>query len=334
MALPPKRVLITGAAGQIAYSLIFNVAKGQMLGSSQPVIIHLFDIPGTEQALQGVVMEIDDCAFPLVKGTVPTTKIEEAFANVDVALLVGAMPRRQGMERADLLKANVAIFKEQGAALDKYASRDVKVCVVGNPANTNALVAALCAPSIPRENFTALTRLDHNRARTQIAQRAGVSIDDVQNVVIWGNHSATQYPDVSHGTVRTSADTVVSVEAAVNNTEWLQTEFVKVVQQRGAAVIAARKLSSAASAAKAITDHVHDWVLGTAPGQFVSMAVPSDGSYGIAPGVIYSFPVTCANGKYTIVQGLSVSAFSRSMMDATDRELRDEFKTAAEFLGL
>jgi len=329
-----KRVLITGAAGQIAYSLCFNVAKGLMLGPNQPIILHLLDIPVAMDALKGVVMEIEDCAFPLVRGVVATSDLKEAFSGVEIALFVGAMPRKPGMERKDLLKANASIFKEQGKALDQWASKDVRSCVVGNPANTNALILMTNAPSIPRENFTALTRLDHNRARSMIANRLGVSIGQVKNIVIWGNHSSTQYPDIAHASVvdYPKPGQVTSVRDAVKDDAWLNGEFIKAVQQRGAAVLAARKLSSAASAAKAITDHVNNWMTGTEAGEWVSLAVPSDGSYGIKPGVIYSYPVKCQNGKFEIIQALPVSEFSRKLMDATDAELREEADQSKEFM--
>jgi len=337
MATPPVRVLITGAAGQIAYSLIFAVARGDLLGPHQPVILHLLDVdvPQLVENLNGVVLEIEDCALPLVVGIVSTVDIKEAFTGVDYALLVGAMPRREGMERADLLKANAAIFKVQGKALSDYASKNVKVVVVGNPANTNALLAQLSASSIPKENFSALTRLDHNRAKSQIALRLKVSIAQVHNVIIWGNHSSTQYPDISHAYVTDypNKGDKTSVSAAVKDDAWLQGEFIKNVQQRGALVIKLRRFSSAASAAKAIIDHMRDWALGTPEGEFVSMAVYSDGSYGIKEGLIYSFPVTIKNGKYSIVKDLPISDFSRHLLKATEDELESEKETAIQFLG-
>lgn len=319
----PIRVLITGAAGQIAYSLIFLVARGDLFGSDKSVIIHLLDVPFCQEALNGVVMEISDCAFPLVKGVVATTDVKEAFSNIDYALLVGAFPRKEGMERKDLLEKNASIFKEQGAALDKYASKNVKVVVVGNPANTNALLAMNAAPSIPKENFSALTRLDHNRAKSQIAEHLKVPYSSVHNVVIWGNHSSTQYPDVSHGYVETNGSKK-AVREAVNDDAYLNGDFIKTVQQRGAAIIKARKLSSAASAAKAIVDHMRDWIYGTPEGEYVSMAVHSDGSYGIEKGLIYSFPVTCKDGKYSIVQNLTIDNFSREKMTISEAELKEE----------
>lgn len=325
----PTKVLITGAAGQIAYSLAFLVARGEMLGPNVPIILHLLDIPIMSEALKGIVMELQDCAFPTLKGIVATVNVEEAFTDISYALLVGAFPRKEGMERKDLLKANAAIFKEQGVALDKFARKDVKVVVVGNPANTNALIAMTLAPSIPKQNFSALTRLDHNRAKAQVALRANVPVQEVKNVVIWGNHSSTQYPDVSHGLVGETP-----VRKAINDDAWLNGDFIKCVQQRGAEVIKARKLSSAASAAKAIVDHMHDWILGTPEGHYVSMAVYTNGStYGIQEGLIYSFPVTCKNGEYKIVEGLSVDEFSRKLMDATAAELQAEKDSAFEFIS-
>eukprot|EP01113_Clastostelium_recurvatum_P011603 TRINITY_DN1592_c0_g1_i3.p1 TRINITY_DN1592_c0_g1~~TRINITY_DN1592_c0_g1_i3.p1 ORF type:complete len:344 (+),score=141.33 TRINITY_DN1592_c0_g1_i3:51-1034(+) len=321
------RVLITGAAGQIGYSLVFSIARGEMFGPEQPVILHLLDIPVAMEALGGVVMELEDCALPLLHGVVPTSDLKEAFTDIDYAIFVGAMPRKEGMERADLLKANAGIFKTQGAALDQYAKKTVKVLVVGNPANTNALITATCAPSIPKENFSALTRLDHNRARSQIALKLKTNISNVKSVIIWGNHSSTQYPDVSYATVGKE-----SVRSALKDDDWIQGEFIKTVQQRGGAVIKARKLSSAASAAKAIVDHMRDWVSGTPEGEYVSMAVWSDGSYGVQAGLVYSFPVTCKGGKYTIVQGLEVSDFSRKKLKETEDELEQEKTTALEFV--
>eukprot|EP01111_Echinosteliopsis_oligospora_P013900 TRINITY_DN510_c0_g1_i1.p1 TRINITY_DN510_c0_g1~~TRINITY_DN510_c0_g1_i1.p1 ORF type:complete len:375 (-),score=111.91 TRINITY_DN510_c0_g1_i1:55-1071(-) len=331
----PARVLITGAAGQIAYSLVFMVARGDMLGPKQPVILHLLDIPAAQEGLNGVVMELEDCALPLLAGIVATTDVKTAFTDVDFALMVGAMPRREGMERADLLKANAAIFKVQGKALNDYSSKNVKVVVVGNPANTNALLAQMSAPNLPKENFSALTRLDHNRAKAQIANRLKVSVGQVKNVAIWGNHSSTQYPDVTSGVVVDfpKQGEKSSVADAVKDQAWLQGEFIKTVQQRGAAVIKLRKLSSAASAAKAIVDHMRDWVLGTPEGEYVSMGVYSEGSYGIKEGLIYSFPVSCKDGKYTIIQGLAVDDFSRKLMKDTEDELVSEKETAVQFLG-
>jgi malate dehydrogenase len=333
----PLRVCITGAAGQIAYSLVFMLAKGEAFGRDQPLIFHLLDIAPMETSLQGLLMEIEDCAFPLVKDVVTTSKLEVAFKDVDWVVMCGAMPRREGMERKDLLKANVAIFKEQGQALAQYASKNVHVLVVGNPANTNALICATAAqPTIPKQNFSALTRLDQNRATSAIARRLNTSPTQVRNVTIWGNHSSTQYPDVSHASV---ADFPVlgsstPVRAAVADDEWVEGEFISTIQQRGAKVIAARKLSSAASAANAIVDHLRDWAKGTTEGQFVSMGVWSDGSYGVKEGLIYSFPVKTFKGGYTIVTDLEISPFSRAKLQATEAELVEERDTALEFLAM
>jgi len=303
-----------------------------MLGHDQPVILHLLDIAPMMEALNGVVMELEDGAFPLVHGIVATADVKEAFDKVNYALLVGAMPRKEGMERKDLLAANAGIFKVQGKALSDHADRNVKVVVVGNPANTNALLAQASAPSLPKENFSALTRLDHNRAKGQIAKRLKIPVDHVHNVVIWGNHSSTQYPDVSLGSVTINGKKV-PVADAVNDQAYLQGEFISTVQQRGAAVIKARKLSSAASAATAIVNHMRDWIHGTAEGEIISMAVISDGSYNIPAGLMFSFPVTCSGGKWKIVQGLPVSEFSRKKLDETTKELEDEKKQAFEFLA-
>ncbi|KAM9985421.1 hypothetical protein ACTFIZ_008959 [Dictyostelium cf. discoideum] len=325
-------VLITGAAGQIAYSLIFNVCKGDMFGLDQRIKLHLLDIPQMVDSLKGVVMEIQDGAYPLITDIVTTADVKEAFTGVHYAILVGAMPRREGMERADLLKANAAIFKVQGKALAEHSDKNVKVLVVGNPANTNALIAQVSANGIPKENFTCLTRLDQNRAKSQIALKAGVNVKDVHNVIIWGNHSSTQYPDYRCGYINLSTGKT-PISTAIKDEKWLQGEFISTVQKRGAAVIAARKLSSAASAAKAITDHMHDWVLGTAEGEYVSMGVYSDGSYGVPEGIIFSFPVKCANGKYTIVQGLQMDDFSKNLINITTEELVAEKTTALKFLN-
>ncbi|MFT4590988.1 MAG: malate dehydrogenase [Gammaproteobacteria bacterium] len=321
----PVRVAITGAAGQIGYALAFRIASGQMLGADQPVILQLLEITPALGALNGVAMELDDCAFPTLAGIVTSDDPNVAFKDADYALLVGAKPRGPGMERADLLQGNAAIFSVQGKAMNDHASRNIKVLVVGNPANTNALIAQKNAPNIPKENFTAMTRLDHNRALAQLAGKADVHNIDVKGAIIWGNHSATQYPDISHCTIAGKA----ASDAIDSN--WLQGEFISTVQQRGAAIIKARGLSSAASAASSAIDHVRDWALGTPAGEYTSMAVPSDGSYGIAEGLVYSFPVTCKAGTYEIVQGLSVSDFSRKLMDATDTELREE-RAAVEHL--
>ncbi|MGH8445316.1 MAG: malate dehydrogenase [Solimonas sp.] len=321
----PVKVAITGAAGQIAYSLIFRVASGSMLGPDQPVILQLLDIPDALEKLKGTVMEIDDCAFPLVAGTVASADPMEAFDGTDYALLVGARPRGPGMERKDLLEANAKIFSVQGNAISEKASRDVKVLVVGNPANTNALIAASNARKLDPKQFTAMVRLDHNRALSQLAAKTGTKTTDIEKMIIWGNHSATQYPDISHTTVAGKAAKGLVDQA------WIEKDFIPTVQQRGAAIIKARGLSSAASAASAAVDHMHDWALGT-NGKWVSMGIPSDGSYGIKPGVVYGYPVTCANGKYEIVQGLSVDEFSRSRMTATETELREERAAIEELL--
>ena len=314
----PARVAITGAAGQIGYQLAFRIASGQLLGNDQPVILQLLEIPPALPALEGVVMELDDCAFPLLAGVVATDDAETAFKDADYALLVGARPRGPGMERKDLLEANAKIFSAQGKAMNAVASRDIKVLVVGNPANTNALIAQSNAPDLDPANFTAMTRLDHNRAMAQLAMKTGKHSSDVKNMIIWGNHSATQYPDVSHATVAgKAAKTLV-------DSGWLTDTFIPTVQQRGAAIIEARGASSAASAANAAIDHMRDWALGTPGDSWVSMAVPADGSYGIDPGVIYSYPVRCSGGKYEIVQGLEIDAASRALMDATETELREE----------
>jgi malate dehydrogenase len=320
------RVAITGAAGQIGYQLAFRIASGQLLGPNQPVILQLLEITPALNALKGVVMELDDCAFPALHGVVATDKPEEAFRDADYALLVGAKPRGPGMERADLLKENARIFSTQGRAMNENASRNVRVLVVGNPANTNALIAQSNAPDLNPANFTAMTRLDHNRALAQLAAKTGTHVTQIKRMTIWGNHSATQYPDISQAVVndRAAKDLV--------SQEWLANEFIPTVQQRGAAVIKARGLSSAASAASSAIDHVRDWALGTPGDDWVSMAVPADGSYGIREGVIYSFPCRCAKGKYEIVQGLPISDFSRARMDATDKELREERAAIADLL--
>ncbi len=313
----PVKVAITGAAGQIAYSLIFRVASGSMLGPDQPVILQLLDIPDAMEKLKGTVMEIEDCAFPLVAGIVSTADPMEAFDGTDYALLVGARPRGPGMERKDLLSANAAIFSVQGKALSEKASRDVRVLVVGNPANTNALIAASNAKKLDPRQFTAMVRLDHNRALSQLAAKTGAATTDIEKMIVWGNHSSTQYPDISHCTVKGKPAKSLVDQA------WIEKAFIPTVQQRGAAIIKARGLSSAASAASAAVDHMRDWALGT-NGKWVSMAVPSDGSYGIKPGVVYGYPCVCKNGQYEIVQGLDIDAFSRARMDATDAELREE----------
>lgn len=314
----PVRVAVTGAAGQISYSMLFRIASGAMLGRDQPVILQLLEITPAMEALQGVVMELDDCAFPTLAGVEISDKAEVAFKDVNFALLVGARPRGPGMERGDLLKANAQIFSVQGKALNDVAADDVKVLVVGNPANTNALITAANAPDIPAGQITAMTRLDHNRAISQLAARAKVHSTDVSNMIIWGNHSATQYPDLHHALVG-GKPALECIDAG-----WMRDEFIPVVQQRGAAIIKARGASSAASAGSAAIDHMRTWVEGTPDGDWVSMAVPSDGSYGIKPGVMYSYPVVCRDGGYEIVQDLAINDFSRDKMTATEKELRDE----------
>ncbi|XP_017121229.1 malate dehydrogenase, cytoplasmic [Drosophila elegans] len=327
----PIRVVVTGAAGQIAYSLLYMIARGEVFGKDQPIILHLLDIPPMVGVLEGVVMELADCALPLLVEVKPTTDPAEGFKDVSAAFLVGAMPRKEGMERKDLLSANVKIFRTQGQALDKFAKKDVKVLVVGNPANTNALVCSSYAPSIPRENFSAMTRLDQNRATSQIAAKLGVPISAVNNIIIWGNHSSTQYPDAGQGKV-TVGGAVKSVVEAVNDTSYLQGSFVETVQKRGAAVIAARKMSSAMSAAKAACDHMHDWWNGTAPGQFVSMGVFSDGSYDSPKDVIFSFPVEIKNKQWKIVSGLTLSDFAKTKLSVTGKELQEEKDEALSVL--
>lgn len=313
----PVRVAITGAAGQISYSLLFRIAAGEMLGKDQPVILQLLEITPALEALKGAAMEIDDCAFPLVQGIVQTDDPNVAFKDADYCLLVGARPRGPGMERKDLLEANAAIFSAQGKAINDNASRDVKVLVVGNPANTNALIAYRNAPDLNPGQFTAMTRLDHNRAMAQLAEKTGKHSSDVENMIIWGNHSSTQYPDIHHCTVSgTSATELV-------DNGWMVDEFIPMVQQRGAAIIKARGSSSAASAANAAIEHMRDWALGT-DGKIVSMGIHSDGSYGVTEGLIYSFPVTCEGGQYSIVQGLGISDFSQDLMDKSQAELAEE----------
>ena len=314
----PATVTITGAAGQIGYALAFRVASGQMLGKDRPVNLQLLEITPALPSLTGVVMELADCAFPTLNRIVATDDAKAAFKDCDYAMLVGARPRGPGMERKDLLLANAQIFSAQGRAMNESASRDVRVLVVGNPANTNALIAASNAPDIERQNFTAMMRLDHNRALGQLAAKTGTHATDIRRMIVWGNHSATQHPDISHCTVGGKpAKSLVDVA-------WYRDEFIPTVQQRGAAVIKARGSSSAASAASAAIDHMRDWALGTPDGDWVSMAVPADGSYGIGEGVIYSYPVTCKDGRYAVVQGLAVDEFSRERMDATHRELLEE----------
>ena len=314
----PVRVTVTGAAGQISYSLLFRIAAGEMLGSNQPVILQMLEITPALEALKGVAMELEDCAFPLLAGMVCTDDAAVAFKDSDYALLVGARPRGPGMERKDLLEANAAIFSAQGKALNDNASKAIKVLVVGNPANTNSLIAQRNAPDINPRQFTAMTRLDHNRALTQIANKTGTTINDVTHMTIWGNHSATQYPDI-HQTKVNGSPAIDMVDQA-----WYEEEFIPVVQQRGAAIIKARGASSAASAANAAIAHMRSWALGTAEGDWVSMGVYSDGSYGITQGLIYSFPCTCKDGEWEIVQGLEINDFSRAKMSATEQELTEE----------
>jgi malate dehydrogenase len=324
----PVKVAVTGAAGQIGYSLLFRIASGALLGPDTPVRLSLLEITPALGAAEGVAMELDDCAFPLLDGIDINDDANKAFDGANIALLVGARPRTKGMERGDLLEANGAIFTVQGRALSDHAADDLKVLVVGNPANTNALIAMHNAPDVPRERFTAMTRLDQNRAMAQLAKKTGAGVSDISKMTIWGNHSATQYPDLFHAEVggRVAAE-------VVNDQQWLENDFIPTVQKRGAAIIEARGASSAASAASAAIDHTRDWVLGTPQGDWVSMAVPSDGSYGVPDGLISSFPVTCSGGKYEIVQGLDIDEFSRGRIDASVAELAEE-RDAVRELGL
>jgi malate dehydrogenase len=320
----PVRITVTGAAGQIGYALLFRIASGEMLGKDQPVILQLLEITPAMDALKGVIMEIEDCAFPLVQGMIPTDDANVAFKDADYALLVGSRPRGPGMERKDLIEANAAIFSVQGKAINDHASRDVKILVVGNPANTNCLIAQRNAPDIDPRRFTAMTRLDHNRAVAQLAAKTGKHVTDVAGLAIWGNHSATQYPDIHQATVAgENAMTLVDMD-------WYEKDFIPTVQQRGAAIIDARGASSAASAANAAIDHMHDWALGS--DGVVSMGVYSDGSYGVDAKLIYSYPVTCANGDWQIVQGIDINDFSRAKMDATAAELIEERDAVAHLL--
>ncbi|SDK16064.1 malate dehydrogenase [Microbulbifer yueqingensis] len=322
----PVRVAVTGAAGQISYSLLFRIASGEMLGKDQPVILQLLEITPALEALKGVAMELEDCAFPLLAGIVQSDDANVAFKDADYALLVGARPRGPGMERKDLLEANAAIFSAQGKALNDVASRDVKVLVVGNPANTNALIAQRNAPDLDPRNFTAMTRLDHNRALSQLANKTDSSVNDITHMTIWGNHSSTQYPDL-HQVKVAGEDAMEKIEQ-----DWYENDFIPTVQQRGAAIIKARGASSAASAANAAIDHMRDWALGTADGDWTSMAVYSDGSYGIQEGLIYSFPCTCKGGDWQIVQGVDINDFSREKMTATEQELAEERDAVAHLL--
>ncbi|MEE2913041.1 MAG: malate dehydrogenase [Pseudomonadota bacterium] len=322
----PVRVAVTGAAGQISYSLLFRIASGQMLGDDQPVILQLLEIPPAMEAVRGVVMELDDCAFPLVADIIATDDPDVAFKDASYALLVGSRPRGPGMERKDLLEANGAIFSVQGKSLNDHAAKDVKVLVVGNPANTNCLIAQRNAPDLDASQFTAMTRLDHNRALTQLAQKTGKHVTKVSGVTIWGNHSATQYPDIFH------ADVAGTAASDLVDQDWIDSDFIPIVQQRGAAIIDARGLSSAASAANAAIEHMRDWVAGTGDA-WVSMAVYSDGSYGVEEGLIYSFPCRCAGGEWTIVTGLEISEYSQSKMSATEAELAEERDAVKDLLG-
>jgi malate dehydrogenase len=329
MPKAPVRVAVTGAAGQIGYSLLFRIASGEMLGRDQPVILQLLEIPDekAQKALKGVMMELDDCAFPLLAGMSAHSDPNTAFKDINVALLVGARPRGPGMERKDLLSANAQIFTAQGKALDKAAARDVKVLVVGNPANTNAYIAMKSAPSLPRESFTAMLRLDHNRALSQLAAKTGKPVDSIEKMIVWGNHSPTMYPDYRFASIAGQPAAKV-----VNDEAWYRDTFIPTVGKRGAAIIEARGLSSAASAANAAIDHVRDWVLGTG-GKWVTMGIPSNGDYGIPQDVMYGMPVTCANGKYELIKGLEIDEFSRGKMDNTLKELLEEREGVAHLLG-
>ncbi|MBX3612719.1 MAG: malate dehydrogenase [Burkholderiaceae bacterium] len=327
MSKPAKRVAVTGAAGQIGYSLLFRIANGDMLGKDQPVILQLLDITPALPAVKGVVMELEDCAFPLLAGVVVTDDPKVAFKDADYAMLVGARPRTKGMERKDLLEANGAIFTVQGRALDEVASRECRILVVGNPANTNAFIAMRSAPGLPKKNFTAMLRLDHNRALSQVAARIGKPVDAVEKMIVWGNHSPTMYPDYRFATVGGQ-----SVKAMIADEAWNRDTFIPTVGKRGAAIIEARGLSSAASAANAAIDHMRDWALGT-NGKWVTMGIPSDGSYGIPEDVIYGVPVTCADGEYTRVTGLEIDEFSRARMDLTLKELFEEREGVKHLLG-
>lgn len=328
MSKPAMRVAVTGAAGQIGYALLFRIASGEMLGSDQPVILQLLEIPNekAQKALEGVMMELDDCAFPLLQGMSAHSDPNEAFKDADIALLVGARPRGPGMERKDLLEVNAQIFTEQGKALNAVANRDVKVLVVGNPANTNAYIAMKSAPDLPAKNFTAMLRLDHNRALSQLAAKANVAVADIKNLIVWGNHSPTMYPDIRFATVNGN-----SLQNSINDQDWNRDTFIPVVGKRGAAIIEARGLSSAASAANAAIDHIRDWVLGS-NGEWVTMGIPSDGSYGIPEGIIYGVPVTTENGEYTRVTNLEIDSFSREYMDKTLAELLEERDGIAHLL--
>ncbi|MFJ3928258.1 malate dehydrogenase [Streptomyces sp. NPDC090022] len=328
MTRTPVNVTVTGAAGQIGYALLFRIASGHLLGADVPVKLRLLEIPQGMKAAEGTAMELDDCAFPLLKGIDIFDDPNQGFEGANVALLVGARPRTKGMERGDLLSANGGIFKPQGAAINAHAADDIKVLVVGNPANTNALIAQAAAPDVPAERFTAMTRLDHNRAISQLAAKTGAAVSDIKRLTIWGNHSATQYPDIFHAEIAGK-----NAAEVVNDQAWLADDFIPTVAKRGAAIIEARGASSAASAANAAIDHVHTWVNGTAEGDWTSMGIPSDGSYGVPEGLISSFPVVCKDGTYEIVQGLDINEFSRARIDASVAELAEE-RDAVRELGL
>ncbi|HWF73248.1 MAG TPA: malate dehydrogenase [Solirubrobacteraceae bacterium] len=328
MSQSPVRVAVTGAAGQIGYAILFRIASGQLLGPDTPVQLALLEIPAAVKAAEGTAMELDDCAFPLLAGIDIYDNPDAAFDGVNIALLIGARPRSKGMERSDLLEANGGIFKPQGKALNDHAADDVKILVVGNPANTNCLIARSHAPDVPAERFTAMTRLDHNRAIAQLAAKTGAAVKDITQMTIWGNHSATQYPDIFHAKVKGE-----NAAELVNDQAWIENDFIPIVQKRGAAIIEARGASSAASAANAAIDHVHDWVLGSPAGDWLSMAIPSQGAYGVPEGIISSFPVTTADGSYEVVEGLEIDEFSRARIDATANELVDE-RAAVKELGL
>ncbi|KRX09843.1 Lactate dehydrogenase/glycoside hydrolase, family 4, C-terminal [Pseudocohnilembus persalinus] len=331
----PIKVTVTGGAGNIGYALVFMIGQGRMFGPNQPVDLTLLEIPQAEKALNGVLMELKDSSLPLISKLSGATDYKTGFSNCQVAILVGAKPRGPGMERSDLLGQNGQIFKGQGEALNQYADKNCKVVVVGNPANTNAMIASYYAPSIPRENFTALTRLDQNRAEAQIADKVNCHVSQVKNIIIWGNHSVTQYPDVNHATITNFPQNGISstVIGAVGDLEYLQGQYCTTVAKRGAAIIEARKLSSAASAANAVCDHIHDWLVGTAPGQVVSMAVMGDGSYGMSKDVCFSYPVTCQNGVWKIVQGLHINKFSQQKLETTQKELLEERTMALDYLN-
>jgi malate dehydrogenase len=325
---PPIRVAVSGASGQIGYSLLFRIATGDMLGKDQPIILQLLDIPESQMPLKGIVMELEDCAFPLLSNVIATDDPKIAFRDASIVLLVGARPRGKGMERKDLLKINGAIFTTQGKALDEVANRGVKVTVIGNPVNTNALITMKNAPGLKPSNFSAMMRLDHNRALSQIAIKLAKPVYSISKMVVWGNHSATQYPDLSYAEIDN-----IAVNTLINNQEWVENDFIPTVQERGMSIIKARGLSSAASAANAAIDHVHDWVFGTKKNDWTSMSIPSDGSYGIPKGVIYSYPVVCQGGDYKIVQGLEINNFSKKKMQTTYEELVEERESVKHLLG-